>query len=162
MPCKDKNIFVNILNKKIISSKMCFLEFDAACEIFAEMPFNFYASSPAFHVQAGEGFQGSFTGEELKTTLCVFNPSHTEEPHQEVESIHQERSEQRPLSQEETEEWKCILMNINCHAPVFREAVLPEPLLLFPGELWIHRRSPCYPAWTHEKNISSYGKERSI
>lgn len=53
-------------------------------------------------MQAGEGFQGSFTGEELKTTLCVFNPSHTEEPHQEVESIHQERSEHRPLLREET------------------------------------------------------------
>lgn len=55
-------------------------------------------------MKAGESFQGSLTSEELKATLCVFNPPHTKEPHQEVESIHQKRSEHRPLSQEETED----------------------------------------------------------
>jgi len=59
-------------------------------------------------MQAGEGFQGSLTSEELKSTLCVFNPPHAKEPHQEVESIHQKCSEHRPLSQEETENAKVL------------------------------------------------------
>lgn len=53
-------------------------------------------------------------------------------------------------------------MNINGHAPVFCETVLPEPLNLLQGELWIRRRSPCYPSRTHEKIFSEIFWQRTV
>lgn len=52
-------------------------------------------------MQTAECPQCCLPSEELKTTLCVLDPFNAEEPHQEVEAIHQERPEQRALSQEQ-------------------------------------------------------------
>lgn len=48
-------------------------------------------------MQGGEGLECSFTCEELEATLRVPNPLHTEEPHQEVEAIHEEGTKHRSL-----------------------------------------------------------------
>lgn len=54
---------------------------------------------PSLHVERGEGLERSLAREELEAALRVFDPSHTEEPHQEVEAIHEERTEHRSLWQ---------------------------------------------------------------
>lgn len=57
-------------------------------------------------MQTAEGLQGRLTSEELETALRVLDPLHTQEPHQEVEPVHQDGSEQGPLSQRELNQIK--------------------------------------------------------
>lgn len=123
-------------------------------------------------MQAGESFQGSLTSEELKSTLCVFNPPHTKEPHQEVESIHQKRSEHWPLSQEETEHWKCkstgnFLMNISYYAPVFlRNTEYLSHWFFFQVSSGSTGDRHVILHWNKRKTFSdalrSFGKKRSV
>lgn len=56
---------------------------------------------PAFHMQTAECPQCCFTSEELKAALRVLDLFDAEEPHQEVEAIHQESPEHRALMQEQ-------------------------------------------------------------
>lgn len=54
-------------------------------------------SLPSLHVERGEGLECSLPGEELEAALRVLDPSHAEEPHQEVEAVHEEGAEHRSL-----------------------------------------------------------------
>lgn len=54
---------------------------------------------PSLHVERREGLEGSLTCEKLEAALCVLDPSHTKEPHQEVEAIHEDCAKHRSLWQ---------------------------------------------------------------
>lgn len=48
-------------------------------------------------MEGGEGPERGLPGEELEAALGVLDPPHTEEPHQEVEAVHQEGAEHGAL-----------------------------------------------------------------
>lgn len=48
---------------------------------------------PSLHMERREGLERSLAGEELEATLRVLDPSHAEEPHQEVKAVHEKRTE---------------------------------------------------------------------
>lgn len=52
---------------------------------------------PAFYVESWESPQGSFSGEELKSTLCIPDFFDTQKPYKEVEPVHKESSKVRTL-----------------------------------------------------------------
>lgn len=54
---------------------------------------------PSLYVERREGLERSLTCEELEAALCVLDPSHTKEPHQEVKAIHEECTKHRSLWQ---------------------------------------------------------------
>lgn len=53
---------------------------------------------PALHMQTAERPQCCFTSKELEAALRVLDPFDAEEPHQEVEAVHQECPEHRALT----------------------------------------------------------------
>lgn len=61
------------------------------------MPVVEYTSLPSLYMKRGEGLERSLTCEKFEAALSVLDPSHTKEPHQEVEAIHKEGTKQRSL-----------------------------------------------------------------
>lgn len=54
-------------------------------------------SIPSLYVERGEGLECSLACEKLEATLRVLDPSHTKEPDEEVEAVHEKRAKHRPL-----------------------------------------------------------------
>lgn len=54
---------------------------------------------PSLYMKRREGLECSLTSEKLEATLCVLDPSHAKEPHQEVKAIHEECTKHRSLWQ---------------------------------------------------------------
>lgn len=54
---------------------------------------------PTLDMERRESLKCSFTCEKLEATLCVLDPSHTKEPHQEVKAIHEKCTKDRSLWQ---------------------------------------------------------------
>lgn len=56
-------------------------------------------SLPSLYVERREGLERSLTCEKFEAALCVLDPSHAQEPHQEVKAIHKECTKHRSLWQ---------------------------------------------------------------
>ncbi len=107
-------------------------------------------SLPSLHVERREGPERGLTCEKLEAALRVLDPSHAEEPHQEVKAVHEERAKHRSLWQRHNSGYLMLRRMqstwLYSLQPTIRR--LPELPTLAPGELGNRRKLPCSPKCT--------------